>query len=267
MKMDPRRVSFFCLSCISICLVGCNPQTATPSIISSEVVVEEYPLEGVPNVEPLSFLPVEGTQEEILAKHQYDRGNTYLENSPYFTSQPGFPIRLGNDMLSADEVLSDAVLGETQDVTVQVLRNRKIIYSIPAGEGSPVNTIRGLWTYATHWALEIAHVSELKALDNSIALDVTGQIVQDGELLNERYGYAEAFGFQLMRGKPFYFFKRNGRIDYSYDGKDYPLGYTNILHYGCCSGAAANPKVSQAMVAFFAQRGEKWLYVEIGIYK
>jgi hypothetical protein len=267
MYIANRKMLVCSLSFIYICLVGCNPQTAPPSIISPKVVVEEYPLKGAPDLEPLSFIPVEGTQEGILAKHQKERGNTYPANSPFFAGQSGVPVQLGNDTLTAEEIFSDAVLGEMQKVTVHVLRNGIVIYSIPAGVGSPVNTIRGLWTYATHWALEIANVNETLAADNSIAMDVTGQIIQDGELLNERYGYEEAFGFQLLQGKPFYYFKREGRIDYSYNGKEFPLGYTNIHHYGCCSAGAANPKVFPDLVAFFAQRGEKWFYVEMGVYE
>ncbi len=158
-------------------------------------------------------------------------------------------------------------LGTFQKVSVQVSRAGQTIYSIPAGDGSPINTLQGLWAYSNHWALEIADVTEKFSLNNQISLNSVGLIVLDGELLNERYHYDEAFGFQLMNGKPFYFFKRDGIINISYDNQVIALGYTQIPHYQCCSGAELNPKRAQNMVAFFAQRDDKWFYVEIGVFK
>ena len=94
-----------------------------------------------------------------------------------------------------------------------------------------------------------------------------GQSVRNGELLNEREGYQEAFGFQLMNGKPFYFFKRDGQIGISYDDQEMVLGYSSVPHYACCSAAERNPRKARNMVAFFAQRDERWYYVEIGAYE
>jgi hypothetical protein len=212
---------------------------------------------------------MQGTQEEILAKHQQERGNSFPDNSFFVNNQPGISVQLGNEKLVALESFTDKVTsqGTFQKVSVQVSRDGEIIYSIPAGDGSPINTLRGLWSYSNHWALEIAQVTQKFSSQNEISLDSFGQIVQDGELLNERYGYDEAFGFQLMNGKPFYFFKRDGQIGISYDNQEVPLGYAQIPHYQCCSGAGVNPKIAQSMVAFFAQRDGKWYYVEIGVFK
>jgi hypothetical protein len=156
--------------------------------------------------------------------------------------------------------------GVFEKVTVEVSRDGRAIYSIPAGDGSPINTLQGLWYFSDHWVLEIAHVDQ-HISGNEISLDSFGQVVEDGVILNDRYGYQEAFGYQLMNGKPFYFFKQDGRIGISYDSQEIPLGYDTIPHYGCCSAAAANPRHAHKMVAFFAQRSRKWYYVEIGVYK
>ncbi len=67
-----------------------------------------------------------------------------------------------------------------------------------------------------------------------------------------------------MGGKPFYFFRRGGRIGFSYEGQEVLLGYDRVPHYECCSGAELNPVHAENMVAFFAQRDGKWYYVEIG---
>lgn len=258
-------ISFFTF----IYLDGCGSKVATPPGLPSGLSVEEYPLKSAPGVEPLTFLPVQGTQEEILAKRQQEREKTFPDNSVVVNRRPGLFIQLGDDKLGTLLSLTkyDTGAGAFEHVTVQVSRNGEIIYSIPAGDGSPISSVQGLWAYSNHWILEIAHVTQKISPQNEISLETIGQIVEDGELLNERHGYDDAFGFQLMNGKPFYFFKRDNRIDISYDDQEVPLGYAQITHYGCCSGAELNPRIAQNMVAFFAQRDGDWYYVEIGVYK
>jgi hypothetical protein len=69
-----------------------------------------------------------------------------------------------------------------------------------------------------------------------------------------------------MNDKPFYFFKKFGRLGISYDGREIPLGYAEIPRYGCCSAAALNPRSAENMVSFFAQRDGIWYYVEVGVF-
>jgi hypothetical protein len=252
-----------------LCLGSCNSSHAAQSNLPTGLSIEEYPLKNAPGVEPLTFMPIQGTQQEILAKHQQDRGLSFSDNSFFRNSLAGMSVQMGNDKVEALESSTDIVtdLGTFQKVSVQVSRAGQTIYSIPAGDGSPINTLQGLWAFSNHWALEIAHVTEKFSLNNQISLHSVGQLVLDGELLNERYKYDEAFGFQLMSGKPFYFFKRDGQIGISYDNQEVLLGYSQIPHYQCCSGAELNPKRAQNMVSFFAQRDDKWFYVEIGVFK
>ena len=88
----------------------------------------------------------------------------------------------------------------------------------------------------------------------------------DGEILNESHGYEEAFGFQTLNGRPFYFFKRNGKIRASYDNVEIPLDYDRIPHYGCCSAAELNPRRYKDMLDFLATRDGNWYYIEIGVF-
>jgi hypothetical protein len=268
-RLISRIFLFIALSFIILCLGSCISKHATQPGLPSGLSIEEYPLKNAPNVEPLTFMPIQGTQQEILTKHQQERGNSFPDNSFFTNGQPGISVQMGNEKLVALESFTDTItsLGTFQKVSVQISRNGEIIYSIPAGDASPINTLRGLWVYLNHWVLEIAKVTQNFGPQNEISLDSFGQIVQDGELLNERYDYDEAFGFQLMNGKPFFFFKRDGQIGISYDNQEVPLGYSQIPHYQCCSGAELNPKSAQNMVALFAQRDEKWYYVEIGVFK
>lgn len=71
------------------------------------------------------------------------------------------------------------------------------------------------------------------------------------------------FGFQLLDGKPFYFFKKDDRIYISYDHQELPLTYDEIPHYQCCSAGGLNAVAGPNWVGFFGRRGEVWYYTEI----
>ncbi len=229
--------------------------------------VEEHALQGPPSTEPLAFVPVSGTMAEVRDKHWQASTQVFTENSFSEGGLIGLAADLGGEQIRAFETYSNTVTtkGTFQKATVHVARLGQEIYSIPAGDGTPVKTLQGLWTYDNHWVLEIAYAAQKFSLPGLIDVQAAGQIVRDGDLLNQRFKYQEAFGFQTMGGKPFYFFKRGGHIGISYDDQDYALGYDQVDHYLCCSGSALNPKAAESMVAFFARRAGTWYYVEIGV--
>ena len=138
---------------------------------------------------------------------------------------------------------------------VDLIRGDEIIFSTDAGLPSPALPQQGLWTYEDHWVLEIL------LAEDEIWM---GEIFQDGELINDLMGYEEAFGFQLLAGEPFFFYQRNGQLGYSYAGQETDLPYDHIPHYRCCAEDTLNPVQAEQMVAFFAQQGELWFYLELG---
>jgi hypothetical protein len=103
--------------------------------------------------------------------------------------------------------------------------------------------------------------------ENTTFSRATGHLVKNGVLLNEQYSFDEVFGFQLMKGNPFYFFEKDGQIGISFDEQETMLGFEEIPHYGCCSAGMLNPKRTQNMVSFFARKDHTWYYVEIGVYE
>jgi hypothetical protein len=225
------------------------PTMATPPKLS----IEEYVLasrgsEG-------DFIPVEGTLDEVLSKHQDERAKQLSTNPPTDA------ITLGEDKLTATATISD------DKVTVQVFRNDEPIYTAAAGDATPISPLRGLWVSDSHWILEAAHIAKKTDTSNVTTYDILGEVIQDGVSMNEQYGYEETFGFQLIKGRPFYFFKKDGLIGISYNEEATSLEYTAIPHYGCCSAAAFNPRSAENMVAFFASRGEVEYYVEIGVFE
>ena len=129
------------------------------------------------------------------------------------------------------------------------------------GPASPLLALQGLWAYDGHWALETALQGDEQSGGDAYRPG-TGQVTADGSPLDDRLGHEEAFGFQTLAGKPFYFFKRQGKIDANYDGVDVALSYDEIAHYNCCTESSYNPN----LVTFLGRRGDAWSYGVIGVF-
>ena len=213
--------------------------------------MEEHPLLGAPTLDPLGFKLVQGSMESVLAVHAARRAQTLPLESVLGDGQFALRAALDQDVLLATEnYSSDGSIG-----WVTLERNGKEIYRIETGMASPVTALRGLWTYDGHWELETAYVSRDA---------VAGRLTRDGVVLNDALGYSDVFNFQLLGGRPFYFFVRRGKVGYSFDGREAMLAFDEIPHYGCCSAAELNPLQALDMVAFFARKGSTWYYIEIG---
>jgi len=150
-------------------------------------------------------------------------------------------------------------------VKVFLQQNGITVFEIDGGDTSPIEPLRGLWGDQDHWILEIAFVTN-KIEGNIVYSNPVGQIYRDGTLLNELFGYEEMFGYQLIDDKPFYFYKKDGRIHLSFNDEDLPITYDEIIHYRCCSGAEKNPVAAGNWVGFWGLRDGVWYYTEIGRY-
>lgn len=237
------------------------PSTPTPLPTQTigGLTIVSYEIKGSPALDPLYFVTVQG--EGFTAFSFANQGPRFPDRSFFEDMHFSIWADLGSDRLIARENYNQT----GSEGWVTVMRDGGEIYRISTGRGSPINALRGLWVYDDHWVLETAHVSE--TVKNNVAThDVRGQIVQDGVLLNDLHGYEEAFGFQTINGRPFYFFERDSLVHAWYDGQEIPLGYESVPHYGCCSAGELNPQMWQHMVAFFGTRGETWYYVKIGVF-
>jgi hypothetical protein len=262
--VNERRNWFSLAFLLAVVLAGCTSASETSTPLPSELSIEEHALTQRPEAEYTQLYFSEGTQAEILAVHAGERSQiiTIMDHACDVDGNFGQCSALGTDSLAA---WLDYTSGPSSTGTVTLTSNGEPIYQIPVGDSSPIGSLRGLWVYDQHWALETAYVTT-RQVGNEIDSQATGQISIDGQLLNEQLGYQEAFGFQTMHGKPFYFFERDNEIGVSYDSVEIPLGYTEVLHYGCCSAASLNPLTTPNMVAFFARKGSTWYYVEIGVF-
>jgi hypothetical protein len=226
---------------------GCRSTT-------NSLQLEEHLLSAPPDPDMGIFLPVGTTQQAVLERHQAERAQLVTNPVSDENYQPVMTSLGEGESLKA--VLKESPAGPPRMV-VDLMRGDEVIFSVDAGLPSPALPLQSLWSYDSHWALEIL------LADGDIW---QGQIYLDGELINDLDNYQDAFGFQLLAGKPFYFFQRDGKLGYSYDGQETELPYDQIPHFGCCSASTLNPLPAKNMVAFYAQTGEDWFYVELGAF-
>lgn len=235
---------------LSLLIAACGPSTKLA--LPEGLTVEEYALRQAPTIEPLAFEPVQGSMESVYSRRAVERSKVIPVESLLLNGEHSFQKTLGAATLTATEHYSAGV------GWVTLTRAGTEIYRIDTGMASPITGLRGLWIYDDHWLMETAYVTQDA---------VNGRLTRDGELLNNGRGYEEAFNFQLMKDKPFYFFKRDGRLGLSYADQDVSAGYDEIPHYNCCSASELNPLQAENMVAFFARRAGTWYYVEVGAYE
>jgi hypothetical protein len=234
--------------------------SASPVVLPPGLSIEEYSLKGKPagDLKKPFFEPLHGSEKEILEKHQKERDKlTQIASSHN-------EVHIGKEVLVVEQVYE-----VKEKVGATLSRNGKLVLNISLGDITPVDPIRGLWSYKNHWVLEVAHCRKRKVEEGRftrVYVDCNGEIIQDGKSITKQLGYEETFGFQLMSGKPFYFVMKDGQIGISYDGQEVLLGYVEIPHYYCCEPSMLNPDASQNMVSFFARRGSNWYYVEIGVF-
>jgi hypothetical protein len=277
----------FCLIFLASCGGGTKP-TQVPKettaisekdihmTLPSGLIIDAYELEGPPETEPLTFTLVsDKSLEQILAMHEEDRKQrfadiSFIDNAYTGAMSFGMKVQFGESELVAVEKYTkpdEAKPDSLATGTVEVFLNDEVIYSVVPRDGNPV-TLRGLWSSNQDWILEYAYISQIfNEVENSASFDFIGHLVKNGVSLNEQYSYEEAFGFQWMQGKPFYFFEKNGQIGVSFDENETMLGFEKVEHYGCCSAGFLNPTPSQNMLSFFAQKDNTWFYVEIGVYQ
>ncbi len=153
------------------------------------------------------------------------------------------PVYVGSDLY---EVVADWSTSQ-----FHVTRNGEIVYTVTPVSSFVEPPVKALWAWEWHWVLE----SE-------------GQVIIDGTILNQQLGFDEIFGWRLIAGQPFFFFKRGGQIGLYYGGQIVePYRYDEVVHYQCCEPSMFNVSGNETMVWFYALRDGVWNYVEAGVYE
>jgi hypothetical protein len=215
--------------------------------------VQEVELKAHPDSESRSFMPVKGVESEILAKHQKEREQNVVVM--------GFESR--ETWLKNKRIVATEVFPKPNEDFVRIIvisqDNAEIFRLVIENPVPTYPSFLGLWAYGDDWLIETTQSNKTGEYPYAV-----GDIIRTGQSLNMLYGYDESFGFQLLAGKPFYFYKKDGKFNASYDGQNMVLEYDEVPHYLCCSAGGINLIKSENMVSFFGKKEDKWYYVEIG---
>jgi|GEM_PF-1308730 len=254
------------LPTVSFFLPACNNSVASGRLRLTDglLQIEEHPLlqpycENA--MEMRCFVPLEGTAEQILERHRFQRSRLAVPAGALPADRLDAELdgrRITAELKMAERDLEDGSRGSFVDVVVTI--DDQIVFKMPLGRMGPAPNLHGLWVIGEDWYLEVAESTSGFGASRGI-------IVQNGKSLLDRLGYDEAFGFIRIEGKPFYFFSQGGKVNASFGGEEIPLVYDEVLHYQCCSGARNNPIKSEDMISYFARRGETWYYAEAGIFR
>lgn len=211
-----------------------------------ELAKEVYEINlGRPGLKEGEFNTTIGSSEEILKRREAWREELMVEDSP----------RINGQELHAIEQF------DNNKATVFVQLDGKEVLSIDCGDISPINNLRGKWVSGDDWYVEIVYVDAWSEEQFS-----KGDIYKNGNSLNEVEGYDESFDFQILNGKPFYFFSKDGKLGFIYDGVEMDLDYDNIPHHLCCSASTNNPRHYSKMVTFFGSKNDTSYYIELGVF-
>jgi hypothetical protein len=155
------------------------------------------------------------------------------------------PWRLAEPVFIGEELLFP--VWDTATGQVQVRKGGETVYAFTAlmGANNPVQEF-------TIW-------------QNGWLMEVDGFLIQDGQILNKSDGYDELFGWQILNGQPFFFFRRGEWVGISYAGQALPLAYEDVYHGGCCGYGLFNPWWNERLVGFFALREGQWYHVMVGV--
>ncbi len=165
------------------------------------------------------------------------------ENRDYTQkAQCGQLIKVNNRTLTVNQSYNQ----NTGTDLIEVKQEDKVIFSIDIFP-SPSADVWAFCEWNGNWFLETSDF-----------------VIQNGEIANHKLGYDEMFGWQILAGKLFYFFTKDGVVYISYDEQILPTEYNFVPHYGCCEeGTIRNPHGNDNEVWFFGVRNGAWYYVDI----
>jgi len=231
--------------------------TIVMDLSGAGLTVEAYLLEdgSWPDDEHIQSRPTGSLPGWVMKRHESER--KYLV---HYEEAPLFQGKVLTARTNIDSIT---------DATVEVRLDDEVILSVPAGDlthSAGMDAVFGVWVHGDHWYMEMAHVEY--ETDGNITKGTTlGEIFRSGESLSQMYGYDETFGFQILAGEPFYFFKKGDEVGLNYAGDEVMLGFDEVARHYCCAFGVYNPRHYENMVSFFASREGKRYYVEAGVFE
>lgn len=198
-------------------------------------------------VYPLGFATENQAQSDFALLLQTNAGSSFLlQKAGVKEWQTGESITFA-PIYYQDELIYPVIAS-----TIQIIsESGQVIYKTALPSNPVMNPIQTFQSWNGHWILE-----------------KDGELIIDGESLNKELGFKEIFDWQVIQGKPFFFFRdeKNGPYSMMYAGQQFDQQYDDIAHYQCCEPGAFNPNGNAYMTWFYASRAGKWYYVEVGTY-
>ena len=159
-----------------------------------------------------------------------------------------YPVYVGDDLISLAYDTERYPRPIHTPALLNVLKNGEVIQTLSvSGSTAAGGAARYLASWEGHWLLELS-----------------GVLVQDGDILNDRLGYSEMFAWRLVNGRPFYFYRQDGKINASYDGQTIALGYDEVI-YQPLGGTAVllQMRAYENGLTLYARRGDTWYFVTL----
>lgn len=219
---------------------------------------------GTPRTVESEFAGLRVSEYAVVdaACHPYNHFDSFQSRARAFHPKPGDDWLNPLHPPSADEPQPVQVAGDRvewkydQDhlfpvgapSQLHVLRNGQVIYTLAIPHMSPAGgPVRSFWSWEDHWILEVENV-----------------VILDGEIQNQALGYDEMFEWHLVKGRPFYFFRKADRFGITYDGQIFPRRYQELIHgFLCCDPGAYRLVSTDSGARFYARRDGAWWYVVV----
>jgi hypothetical protein len=123
-----------------------------------------------------------------------------------------------------------------------------------------------IYTYTLAPSPVEEQVKTLAEWNGGWVLEVNGTLIVNGVNYNQKDFQAdEIFNWTILNGKPFFFFRRDGKFGAWYDGKELAVQYDEIIHGRCCEPGAFNVVNSPDALWFYARQDGLWYFVELTI--
>jgi hypothetical protein len=124
-----------------------------------------------------------------------------------------------------------------------------------------------LYTYRDRGIRSDRPIKRLLVDEGDWILEARGEVLVNGESLNQRLDVDEIFHYVILQGQPLFLFERGGEVGVSYGGETLPVVYDEVIHYQCCEPAMFNVASNEHMLWFYALRDGIWHYVEMGVFE
>lgn len=194
----------------------------------------------------LHFWPVtlNAAGDDFLLPFETLAGDRLVASRSGLSGWPGIDSQETSPPVFIGDRLAFAAIDNSQ---VSVQAGGQVLYSLP--ELTPSVPGR-LVSWSGHWALE-----------------TDGNVIVDGQSLNESLQSERIFQWQTIHAEPFFFYTKNGLTRMNYAGRSLPYIYDQVITGDTPETALFRPGGNEHMVWFFALRDGLWYYVEAGVFE